>query len=164
MKNRLIPWLIVFLVAGNAPVESLTSYASGSDWLLPKARIFNRFRELLPDIGIPNIGRVQIKPSGKFGYRRVGWKAEIPIPYTFVFNDSADVVGDYYTIKPKEVDLWVGEASVQAEFSSGFAIFTTVSGTFCRALSTTGFLRLAKRRNASSGDNENSYGWRLISV
>lgn len=127
MKNRLIPWLLVFLVAGNAPVESLTSYA-GADWLLPKARIFSGFRELLPDIGIPNMGRVQIKPSGKFGYRRVGWKAGIPIPYKFLFNDSADVVGDYYTIKPKEVDLWVGEASVQAEFSSGLAVFTTVSG------------------------------------
>ena len=120
--------MIVFLVAGNAPVESLTSYASRSDWLLPKARIFNRFRELLPDIGIPNIGRVQIKPSGKFGYRRVGWKAQIPIPYTFLFNNTPDLVGDYYTIKPKEVDLWVAEAALQAQFGDGFSIFAAISG------------------------------------
>jgi hypothetical protein len=127
--NRLIPWIIILILVTNAPLESLSSLANGSDGFLPKTGILNsRFRELLPDIGLPDIGRVQIKPSGKFGYRRVGWKAEIPIPYTFIFNDSDNMTGGYFPIKLNEVDLWIAEAALQAKFGKGFSIFASISG------------------------------------
>ncbi|MFH0960169.1 MAG: hypothetical protein V1897_15860 [Pseudomonadota bacterium] len=129
MINRLVPWLLIFFVTGNAPLDPLNSFAIGADWSLSKAGIFNTsFRELLPDIGMPNIGRVQISPSGKFGYRRVGWQTRIPIPYTFIFDTSEELVGDYYTIKLKEVDLWVAEAMVQMNFGGRFSAFAAISG------------------------------------
>lgn len=132
--------VLVLLVFVFGPLGYPTKIARASDQASAKSKtLSSQLITFFPDIGLPNISRIQITPYGKFGYRRVGWSAIIPVPYTFLFNESADLVGDYYTIKLKEVDLWVAEAGIEAQFSGGATVFARISGNILQGLLNTWF-------------------------
>lgn len=131
---------LVLLAFVFGPLGYPTKIASASDQASAKSNtLSSQLITLLPEIGIPNISRIQFTPYGKFGYRKVGWSAIIPVPYTFLFNESPDLVGDYYTIKLKEVDLWVAEAGIEAQFVGGATVFARISGNILQGIMNTWF-------------------------
>ncbi len=81
-----------------------------------------------PKLSIPQVGRIEFKPFGKFGYRRVGWSAKVPISAHYLPSDSLESIDEYYNISPKEIDLWLGEAGVEAKFVNGSIVILRASG------------------------------------
>ena len=132
--------VFIYLVLTVGILGSPTKIAHASDQASAKSEtLSSQLLGFLPDIGFPNVSRIQFFPYGKFGYRKVGWRAIIPVPYTFLFNESADLVGDYYTIKLKEVDLWVAEAGIEAQFIGGATVFARISSNILQGLLNTWF-------------------------
>jgi len=133
--SKIIMTYLILIIVGSAQLGLSIGIADASDHALLKPKTLSSgILMFFPDIGFPNISRIQFTPYGKFGYRKVGWSARIPVPYMFLFNESPDLVGDYYTIRLKEVDLWVAEAGIEAQFNGGATVFAQVSGNLLQGI------------------------------
>lgn len=130
LPSRALTVVIIIFMGGwfgltdEARAQSMASSGNVSGWITG----------FLPDIGFPALSRMEITPYGKFGYRKVGWSAKLPVPFRIESGGSVDSVGDYYTLRLREVDLWVAELGMDAQLVKGVTVYSKISGNILQGI------------------------------
>ena len=90
--------------------------------------VHDAFLTSSPGFSLPSLGKISFTPFGRLGYRKVGWSARVPFPYSIELGASADLFREYYRIRMPAVDMWVAEGGVEALLAGKATLGLRVSG------------------------------------
>lgn len=117
--------LLVFMFLGMAPLAPENA-CSGS--ALGTAGLRDGILAAGPNFSLPSVGKIRFTPFGRLGYRKVGWSARVPFPYSVEFGASSDLFREFYRIRMPAVDMWLAEGGVDALLAGNATLGLRISG------------------------------------
>jgi len=136
--TRLLRWVLLLLMApalggtsegyDATPTPSLTGF--------PVAALLAAYpqRSLIDGIGLRTI---KFTPSLRLGYQRMGMNLVVPIPFELSSGGAEKYAGDSAALKLPDVDVWVGEAGVDAQITGALRLYLAGAGNVIQAVSST---------------------------
>jgi hypothetical protein len=88
----------------------------------------------LPSLDDISLQAIKITPSFKLGYQRMGMTMNVPVPFILAVKGADRYTGNTADLRLPDVNLWIGEAGLEARFSPYLKAYVNGSGNLVQNL------------------------------